>query len=146
MTELQEAWIAFLRRWDWQIFYTQTFEDQPKYAILAIDRARRVFEVLRVRYKMDKLFVFACAEQHKSGAYHVHGLALGEPNILKLQGSLKFLWLYGREYYGMCRYESLKKVGGVIGYVGKYLTKTGLVEYDMFGDIDYYAIGSKFDK
>jgi len=146
MNELQQAWIEFLSRWKWQVFYTQTFDDQPRYARLAIDRAKRVFDVLRVRYKMHKLFVFACAEQHANGAYHVHGLALGEPNILTLPWSLKFLWLYGREYYGMCRYESLRQIGGVIGYVGKYLTKAGLVEYDLFGDLDYYATGSKFDK
>ena len=146
MDDLRQAWIDFLSRWSWQIFYTQTFEDQPKYALLALDRARKVFETLKIRYKMERVFVFVCAEQHRNGTYHVHGLALGKPNILELPGSLRFLWLYGREAYGICRYESLRKIGGVVGYVGKYLTKVGLVEYDMFGDLDYYATGSKFDK
>ena len=137
MDDLQAAWVSFLSHWRWQIFYTQTFEDQPRFALLALDRARRIFEVLRVRYKMDKLFVFACAEQHKSGAFHVHGLAIGKPDIVSLQGSLRFLWLYGREKYGLCRYETLDSIGVVTGNVSKYLTKKAYVEYDFFGDIGW---------
>mgnify|MGYP000650149894 CR=1 FL=1 len=141
----KEEWINFLSAYPWQVFFTQTYEDQPKYARLAIDRTWRVWRVVQIRYKLEHMFVFSVAEQHKGGAYHAHGLAMGEPNLLTLPNSLLFMWLLGREKYGICRYESLQRIGGVVGYVSKYLVKRPAVEWDFFGDVAW-AKNVKLDK
>ncbi|MEM1544694.1 MAG: hypothetical protein QW795_08435 [Candidatus Bathyarchaeia archaeon] len=89
----------------------------------------KILEQFCIRYNLYSLTAFIAGEQHKSGCYHVHGLLTSTHNLLGLKGSLKFLWLLGFEK-GLCRYESITNLGGVEGYITKYLTKSGVVEWD----------------
>ena len=129
--ELRSAWAEFLGQWEWQIFATQTYAEPVGYPRLAMDRLARVLRAAAIRYGLP-LFAFIAAEEHKQGGYHAHGLVLARgADLRRIRGSLRFLWLLGFEMYGLCRFEDVKRVGGVSGYVSKYITK-GPADYDFY--------------
>jgi len=128
--QLREAWSSWLAGLGFQAFYTQTYADPCHYPRLAIERGWRVIRTLAVRYEVD-VFAFLVAEEHRNGTYHCHGLVRTSPvGVLALKDSLRWIWLLGSEW-GLCRFESIARVGGVTGYVAKYLTKR-ICDYDLF--------------
>jgi hypothetical protein len=131
LTLVREAWADWLRNFDWQAFYTQTFSDPVRYPRLAMDRAWRVVRSLAGRYGVG-VRAFLVAEEHKLGTYHAHGLVMTFPvPLLQLPGSLIFVWQLGIERYGICRFEDVRGIGGVAGYVAKYITKR-VADYDFY--------------
>ncbi len=131
-SEIRSAWVEFLGRFSWEIFYTQTYMTPVKYPRLAMDRLSRVLRSFCIRYDVS-LVAFVVAEEHKLGSYHAHSIlaALSSPSLLSLRNSLKFLYLLGSERFGMCRAVSIQSIGGVVGYVAKYLTKFP-ADYDFY--------------
>jgi len=128
---LREAWSSWLGSMDFQAFYTQTFSEPCPYPRLAMDRGWRILRALAGRYGVG-VIAFLAAEEHRLGSYHVHGLVKTFPrDVLSLPGSLRFVWLLGFEQFGLCRFEDIKVVGGVSGYVAKYITKR-LADYDFY--------------
>ena len=128
---LRSAWVEFLGRFGWQIFATQTYADPVRHPRLAMDRLSRVLRAAAIRYRLP-LFAFLAAEEHKHGGYHAHGLVLARgADLRRVRGLLRFLWLLGFEMWGLCRYEDVKRIGGVSGYVSKYITK-GPADYDFY--------------
>jgi len=98
-----------------------------------MDRLARVVNVLAVRYEVPVL-AFIVAEQHRLGSYHAHAILASESpgcSLLELPDSLRFLWLEGSERFGICRAVSIERIGGVVGYVSKYITKR-VAEYDFY--------------
>ena len=129
--ELREAWADWLSQFGFQAFYTQTFAEPVLYPRLAMDRAWAVLRALCGRYGVG-VQAFLVAEEHKSGAYHAHGLVRTFPHpVMLLKGSLRFVWKLGIEKYGLCRFEDIRRIGGVAGYVSKYLTKR-VCDYDFY--------------
>ncbi|MCX7950172.1 MAG: hypothetical protein N2509_08685 [Treponemataceae bacterium] len=134
-SDLHDAWVSFLSRFGWEIFYTQTFVDPVRYPRLAMDRLAGVVRGFSIRYEVPVL-AFVVAEEHKAGSYHAHSiLSPISPltSLLALRDSLRFLYLLGSERYGICRAVSIQRIGGVVGYVAKYLTKRP-------ADYDFYII------
>jgi len=128
---LREAWVDWLSQFGFQAFYTQTFAEPCQYARLAMDRAWGVLRSMAGRYGVG-VRAFLVAEQHKMGSYHAHGLVMTYPTpVLALKGSLRFVWLLGVEKWGLCRFEDVRAIGGVTGYVAKYLTKR-VCDYDFY--------------
>ena len=128
---LRDAWVEFLSKFGFQGFYTQTFADPIRFPRLAMDRGWKVLRSLAGRYGVG-VRAFLVAEEHKLGTYHTHGLVMTYPvPLLELPGSLKFTWSFGFERYGLCRIEDIKSVGGVCGYVSKYITKR-VADYDVY--------------
>jgi hypothetical protein len=131
LTLVREAWADWLRSFGWQAFYTQTFSEPVHHPRLAMDRAWRVVRSLSGRYGVG-VRAFLVAEEHKLGTYHAHGLVMTFPiPVLELPGSLIFAWQLGIERYGICRFEDIRQVGGVAGYVAKYITKR-IADYDFY--------------
>jgi len=128
--ELRQAWIDWLSQFGFQAFYTQTFAEPIKHHRLAMYRSWRVLRTLAPRYGVG-VKAFIVAEEHALGTYHAHALVSTFPtHVLKLRDSLKWVWLVGSEY-GLCRFESISRIGGVSGYVSKYLTKR-VCDYDFY--------------
>lgn len=135
--QLAEAWIDWLSRFGFQGFYTQTFKDPVRFPRLAMDRGWKILRALVGRYGVG-VRAFLVAEEHRLGTYHTHGLVMTYPvSLLQLPGSLRFVWLLGFETYGLCRMEDIRSVGGVAGYVAKYITKR-------VSDYDIYSCGPQF--
>lgn len=133
--DVRRAWVRFLSGFGFQCFYTQTFADPVRFPRLAMDRGWRVLRSLAGRYGVG-VRAFLVAEEHILGTYHTHGLVMTFPiPLMELPSSLKFLWMLGFERYGLCRIEDIKSVGGVSGYVAKYITKR-------IADYDIYEIGA----
>jgi len=127
---LRQAWQDWLAGFGFQAFYTQTFSEPVTYPRLAMNRAWKVLRTLTSRYGVG-VRAFVVAEEHLLGTYHAHALVLTFPkHVLRLKDSLKWIWMVGSEY-GLCRFESINKIGGVSGYVSKYLTKR-VCDYDIF--------------
>jgi hypothetical protein len=131
LTVVRDAWAEWLQSFGWQAFYTQTFSDPIRHPRLAMDRAWKVVRSLAGRYGVG-VRAFLVAEEHKLGTYHAHGLVMTFPvPVLELPGSLVFVWQVGIERYGICRFEDIKQIGGVSGYVAKYITKR-VADYDFY--------------
>ncbi|MCS7352438.1 MAG: hypothetical protein RMM10_13215, partial [Anaerolineae bacterium] len=132
MDELMRAWAEFLVRFNWEIFYTQTFQDPVGYPRLAMERLVGVVRSFCLRYGVGVL-VFVVAEEHKLGSYHAHAIlsSLSPRSLLSLKDSLRFIWLLGTERYGIARAESIDSIGGVTGYITKYMTKR-MADYDFY--------------
>jgi len=128
--ELRQAWQNWLSQFGFQAFYTQTFAEPVNCPRLAMIRAWRVLRTLSSRYEVG-VRAFVVAEEHVLGTYHAHALVLTFPTpVLRLRDSLRWVWLVGSEY-GLCRFKSIDAIGGVAGYVSKYLTKRPC-DYDIF--------------
>jgi hypothetical protein len=128
---VREAWVKFLSGFGFQGFYTQTFAEPIRFPRLAMDRGWRILRALAGRYGVG-VRAFLVAEQHVLGTYHTHGLVMTFPvPLLHLPGSLRFVWMLGFERYGLCRLEDIRSVGGVCGYVAKYITKR-IADYDVY--------------
>lgn len=124
---LRDAWLSFLSRYPWQVFFTISYRDEIP-ARLAIDRAARWLHGLWSVYsdRVDSMMAFIVAEQFRfRGGYHCHGLMYTSPiSYLDIPDSLRMGWLHGRELFeSMVRMEGIRSVGNVQGYVSKYLTK-----------------------
>jgi len=127
---LRRAWQDWLSSFHFQAFYTQTFSEPVTHPRLALDRSWRVLRTLTSRYGVG-VRAFIAAEEHALGTYHAHALVLTFPtSVLRLRDSLRWVWLVGSEY-GLCRFESISRIGGVSGYVSKYLTKR-VCDYDFY--------------
>jgi len=128
--DLRQAWQDWLSRFGFQAFYTQTFAEPVMYPRLAMNRAWHVLRTLTGRYGVG-VRAFIVAEQHLLGTYHAHALVLTFPTpVLRLRDSLRWVWLVGSEY-GLCRFESIDSIGGVSGYVSRYLTNR-MCDYDFY--------------
>jgi len=128
---LAEAWVDWLSGFGFQGFYTQTFKDPVRFPRLAMDRGWRILRSLAGRYGVG-VRAFLVAEEHRLGTYHTHGLVMTFPiPLMDLPGSLRFVWIFGFETYGLCRFEDIRSIGGVAGYVAKYITKR-VADYDIY--------------
>jgi hypothetical protein len=108
-------WTAFLGKFDFNIFDTITFAQAASSGQLALDRSVRVLRKFGFRG-------FCCAEPHKLGGYHTHSL-LAVPPGLATPALCTQLYKVVFKQYGRCRFELMRDVGGVHGYVSKYVVK-----------------------
>lgn len=131
LNDLQQAWVEFLSSRPWQCFYTQTFRDPVPYPRLAMDRLAYILRQSAAFYGI-RIFAFVAAESHKLGSYHSHSIFLSEPvPFLRLWDSLRWTWQLGFSRYGLCRIEDIRRIGGVAGYVAKYILKRP-ADYDFY--------------
>lgn len=81
--------------------------------------------VMRWRAEQELTPYFVVAERGMSGTQraHAHGL-LGRHGGLGLTAQRTELWKNWYARYGRCRFEPVGNIGGVGGYVVKYVTKT----------------------
>lgn len=135
MDNIRDAWVEFLGRYAWRVYFTQTFAEPATYAHVAIKRTLSVLQQFAREYRLSSAewWAFIAAEQHRSGVYHAHGLLGAVVDIWDLPYSLRRLWQIGKHRFGLCRYELIDELGGVVGYVSKYITKD-LVDWSFVGN------------
>lgn len=121
------GWVEFLERLQADTFSTITFDDKKcgfaRSGQNAVDRSAWVIE--RVAKSLHRpLPSFIVAEQHIDGAYHCHALnrigALDDQMDWMIR---KQLWQTAFSKYGRNEFRSIADIGGVRGYVCKYVVK-----------------------
>jgi hypothetical protein len=123
--KLQEAWIGFLKRWDFDSWFTVTFADPTKWSMLAVDRTIRVLRLVTKRLNLSGLESFVVAEPHQNGSYHAHGmLALHALNEEMAKKMLSVFWKISFDIYGFNRFQLMRNGDAVRTYVTKYITKS----------------------
>jgi hypothetical protein len=122
------GWVDLLERLHPDTFWTITF-DHKKCGFAhsgqnAVDRSEWVINKVAKSVGCP-LPSFIVAEQHIDGAYHCHGLS----RIAGLTGELdwmirKALWETAFAKYGRNEFREIESIGGVRGYVSKYVVKS----------------------
>jgi hypothetical protein len=134
---VRSGWLEFLGRYFFNVFFTITFMNPASSSILALDRATKV--LTKFHDSIDQgLLGFVVAEQHQSGLYHVHGLlqlqCFDEASTIAMCQALERVTL---KAWGRCRFELIKDVGHVQGYVSKYLSKSVC-------EVDFRCVGKRW--
>lgn len=120
-TELQRAWIQFLSRFNFNVYFTLTFRFSAPSADCAISRTIRFLRAVSKSYRVD-IFSFIVAEQHRSGTYHTHGMLVLDALLLERE-VLRGIWSLAYSLYGINRFSLISRHDAVVRYVSKYITK-----------------------
>lgn len=70
--------------------------------------------------RLHPVGIFVAAETHLSGSYHFHGLLQWGP----LRPRRTQVWETLFRTYGRSQVQEIADIGGVTGYVSKYITKS----------------------
>jgi hypothetical protein len=134
-----DGWVQFLGRLRADTFSTITFDDHKsgfaRSGQNAVDRASWVVRAVSKSIHRP-LPSFIVAESHRfGGIFHVHGIH----RVSSLSSEFDWLvrtalWRTAFSRYGRCEFRSIKDVGGVRGYVSKYIVKRAADWQILFGD------------
>ena len=124
--QLRGAWAAWLTERDkpWDAFITVTFRKprEARHAISTLNGIKRTLDGA-----VETSAGFLGTEPHMSQAIHVHGLvSWNEPAALSIIRTITWRRLF--KAYGRSQVVEPKSIGGVAGYVAKYVLKS-LGEY-----------------
>ena len=133
MEEVREAWTDFLSKYPLDSFLTVTFREPRQHyqSIQVLASVKAVAErAVTVRHG------FLGIEEHRSQYTHLHGLLLhGAPAPGQMGRSLRSrqtdIWERMFHGFGRSQVVSPETIGGVVGYVSKYVMK-GLADYDFW--------------
>jgi hypothetical protein len=125
LQKIQAGWIEFLRRFDFDCWFTITFREPAQSAMLACDRAVRALRCVTERLKLSGLDAFIVGEGHRhGGAYHAHGmLALHALDEAMAKKVLSVFWKISFDLFGINRFSLIRERDAVRKYVSKYITK-----------------------
>ncbi len=129
---LRDAWTDFLNRWDWELFGTFTFRDEPRHA----EAAQKLYRVLVSKvnrdlygprwYQKDLGINWTLAEERQQrGTLHFHTLwGLTGPLFHDFERRLACMEQWN-ELAGYARIFPIENQAAVRGYVSKYVVKGG---------------------
>lgn len=132
----------YVRCNDWDFFVTLTL-DKRKYNRYDLERFHRdlsLFVKRESRKRSRRIKYLFIPEQHKDGAWHIHGFIYGlkasELRLFELTDKLPqyirdklsegynvYEWVEYREAFGFCDLEEIKSKERASNYVRKYITK-----------------------
>lgn len=105
----------WLQTMEWQHFATFTFRTPCRRPDTALRYLRRVLQRFQAK---RPLRAFVAVEFHKGkDDVHLHAI-IGDPDLWR-----KGLWESWFYKFGRCQVVPIESVGGVTGYVSKYVTK-----------------------
>ena len=113
---LDEGWREFLSRFPWSHFLTISFRE-PQRAGKAMSVLSAVSKTIGRGWAPWHLFL--ATEPHRTGLLHLHGLMVERDADMNRRA----LWQVLFTRYGISRVDSIESIGGVTGYVIKYVTK-----------------------
>jgi hypothetical protein len=137
---------------DWQHFFTTTL-DAKKYDRYDLDKFKKDLSQWLRNYgkkhkiKIDYLYI---AEQHKDGAWHVHGLlnGLSEEHLSEFVEGVhpqKLIdagyknWLPLAKKFGWVTFDKIKNKEAICKYITKYVTKSMATRNEELGAHLYYV-------
>ena len=115
---------------DWQFFVTFTLDQmkQDRYNLsLYIKKLSHSIRNLN-RSRNEKIEYLLIPEQHKDGAWHMHGFIRGLKEneyvfAKKRKGRDVFHWIMYKEKFGFCDMEFIEDRDKAVSYLMKYITK-----------------------
>lgn len=127
---------------DWEYFFTGTIDGdkQDRYDLPGYIKDLGVWIGNYNKKYKTKLQYLLIPEQHKDGAYHIHGLLNGVAPQSLAKNEYNFLDVpYYRERFGFLSLSPIKSHEKVCSYVTKYITKEQGQTNIGFGKHRYYA-------
>lgn len=128
--------LALCNQWDW--FCTFTL-DKKKYDRFDLDKFRKDFTqwIRDQRKKYGEIRFLLVPEQHKDGAWHMHGLLSGDLPLISFQDRLDagddvpvdlasggfYSWPEYEKKFGFCSLGEVKNGVAVAFYISKYISK-----------------------
>lgn len=112
---------GFLQQYPWDAFITATFARPANYPRLAIDRVGRALD--------NSLRAFVAAEPHRLGNWHAHGLVkFTSPRFTSnvQVSTIDYQMARAQARLARCgwsRVQPVREIGGVSGYLSKYVNK-----------------------
>lgn len=126
----------------WQYFFTGTLDStkQDRYNLPDFVKALGVWVGNYNKKYGAKLRYLLVPEQHKDGAYHMHGLLNGVSPLSLVKNKYGYLDMpYYSERFGYMSLSPIKSHEKVCSYVTKYITKDQITTEIGFGKHRYYA-------
>lgn len=128
---LQEAWVAFLRQWDWEWFCTLTFREavHPEAAAQRFDGfAARMNRVVYGRpwyqHGLGVQWVRAL-EYQRRGVPHFHAVLAGAPGLHRTTWEQAWDALAG-----YARIEPIRQPAAALRYLTKYVRRGGELDFE----------------
>lgn len=126
-------WISAAYPWQWFITMTSRNRTHPEAMLkrfkVAVCKTHRTYLGRNPRMS-DQVVWVAAMERHKSGNPHLHALAWQRHDLNKLSSfSRREFQRILEELSGWSKVEAPRSNGCVSGYVAKYLSKEGEIEF-----------------